>query len=128
MPKGEPLPLDDATGYEPYEGGASCCGAKLPNPPYCCAGACCGGCWRKKAIGSCLGAVDEPKPGEGVGEGAEKRSSGRPEDDSPDPLDPAAALSVGSDKPPSPDIGASSSAKASKEMRSAAFLFGLALV
>lgn len=78
-------------------------------------------------MGSCRGAVDAPKPGDGVGDGAEKRSSGRPDDDRPDPLDPAAALSVGSDRPPSPDIGASSSAKASNEMRSAAFLFGLAL-
>lgn len=70
-------------------------------------------------------------PGEGTGEGAEKRSSGRPElvmllveADEEEPA-AALALSEGKDNPPSPDIGFSSSANASNEMRSAAFLFGL---
>ena len=47
------------------------------------------------------------------------------------PLDEPAAFglapSVGRERPPSPDIPFSSSANASKEMRSAAFLFGLVL-
>lgn len=73
-------------------------------------------------------------PGDGTGEGAEKRSSGSPElvmldccwaaDDEDEP-EAAALLSLGNDRPPSPDIGFSSSANASNEMRSAAFLFGL---
>ena len=68
-------------------------------------------------------------PGDGTGEGAENRSNGRPElvmlfVDAREE-EPAAALSDGSDRPPSPDIGFSSSANASNEMRSAAFLFGL---
>lgn len=68
-------------------------------------------------------------PGEGTGDGAEKRSSGKPElvmllaeDEEPAA---ALALSEGKDNPPSPDIGFSSSAKASNEIKSAAFLFGL---
>jgi hypothetical protein len=71
----------------------------------------------KKAIGSCLGAwevefeyagVKNDGPGEGVGEGAEKRSRGRPpgavaaggaEED-----EALLELSEGRDRPPSPDI------------------------
>lgn len=72
-------------------------------------------------------------PGEGTGEGAEKRSRGSPElvivlfDCDANEEEPAAALSDGSDNPPSPDNGFSSSANASNEIRSAAFLFGLCL-
>lgn len=69
-------------------------------------------------------------PGEGVGEGAENKSRGRPpgavavggaEDDE------ALLVSDGRDRPPSPDIDIwpSSSANASNEIRSAAFLLGL---
>ena len=79
------------------------------------------------------GVEDMDPPGEGTGEGAEKRSSGRPELVmllvEADEEEPAAALALtlseGRDNPPSPDIGVSSSANASNEIRSAAFLLGL---
>lgn len=97
----------------------------------------------KKSIGFCRCDTLTPvlvleenidSPGEGVGDGAENKSRGNPElvilelaiaeeDEDPD----TAALSDGRERPPSPDIGASSSAKASNEIRSAAFLFGLCL-
>jgi len=89
----------------------------------------------KKAIGSCLGrfVFDEnaEMPGDGDGEGAENKSKGRPEDVTA-ALDEEATAgdeSVGRERPPFPDRGVSSasSAKASKEMRSAAFWFGFAL-
>lgn len=45
-----------------------------------------------------------------------------------DELEPEGASELdGRERPPLPDMGSSSSAKASKEMRSAAFLFGLLL-
>jgi hypothetical protein len=77
-------------------------------------------------MGSCRPAPFEPPPGDGDGEGAEKRSSGRPPYAEPE-VGVVWAASGGSDKPPSPDKGFSSSAKASKDMRSDAFLLGLAL-
>ena len=94
----------------------------------------CGFC-RKNAIGSCLGPVEDAliaeMPDVGTGDGAEKRSSGRPDDVMELEEDgPAADESVGRERPPFPDRGISSasSAKASKEIRSAAFLFGFALL
>ena len=81
----------------------------------------------KKAMGSCLGAIEGDenmeRPGEGEGDGAVKRSSGRPEIVTPVDEDGPGEESVGSERPPLPDIGVSSasSAKASKDMRSAAF-------
>lgn len=83
----------------------------------------------KKAMGSCLNPLEvPPSAGLGEGDGALKRSRGSPEAVIAwFELDAEAALeSLGRDKPPSPDIGASS-AKTSKEMRSAAFWFGLLL-
>lgn len=94
-----------------------------------------GGCCRKNAIGSCLGPlvgdVKADMTGDGVGDGAVKRSRGRP-DEVIAVLDKARLAeeeSAGRDRPPLPDSGVSSasSAKASNEMRSAAFLFGIAL-
>lgn len=98
-----------------------------------------GGVFRKKAIGSCLCTAGPDGPasedmydGEDAGEGAEKRSSGRPEAvmaalfGLEEPLGPPNE-SFGSARPPSPDRGASSSANASNEMRSCAFWFGLVL-
>jgi len=86
----------------------------------------------KNAIGSCL--PNPPTPpiaGEGVGLGALNKSKGKPEEPRPARSfaddDPLLVESDGSDSPPSPDKGVSSSANASKEMRSAAFLFGFAL-
>jgi hypothetical protein len=88
---------------------------------------------RKKAMGSCrsaCGAEEEgeelKKLGDPAGEGAEKRSRGRPEEVMA-LAEPLALVSEGRVRPPSPDNGASSSANASNEMRSAAFLLGLAL-
>ena len=65
----------------------------------------------KNAIGSCRCCGGA---GVGLGDGAENKSSGKPED--VDGADDA----VGRASPPSPDMG-SSSANASNEMRSAAF-------
>jgi hypothetical protein len=68
-----------------------------------------------------------------VGEGAEKRSRGRPPGavaaGGADEDEALLQLSEGRDRPPSPDIDSwpSSSANASNEMRSAAFLLGLCL-
>lgn len=71
----------------------------------------------KKAIGSCLGArevefeyagVNIDDPGEGIGEGAEKRSRGRPPGavaaGGADDEEASLELSEGRDRPPSPDI------------------------
>ena len=69
-----------------------------------------------------------PKAGEGLGDGAENRSRGKPDDEyAVDGPEVVVFVSDGRDSDPSPDMGASSSANASKEMRSCAFLFGLVL-
>jgi hypothetical protein len=80
-------------------------------------------------MGSCLGVAEDDEyagmPGELDGDGAEKRSRGRPEDVMAlvDEDGAAERESVGRERPPFPDSGVSSasSAKASKEIRSAAF-------
>ena len=84
------------------------------------------GFW-KYAIGS-LRAIAGVANGAGddAGDGAENRSNGNPDEVIAE-LDPEAAGPVGKDKPPSPDSGSSSSANASNEMRSDAFLSGLCL-
>jgi hypothetical protein len=92
----------------------------------------------KNAMGSCRGACDDEEEEErlnildmsleGAGEGDENRSRGKP---------PAVMLSLfaeadvpalGKARPPSPDMPVSSSANASKDMRSAAFWLGLDLI
>jgi hypothetical protein len=93
----------------------------------------------KNAIGSCLcvgweeeEGVKNEGAGEAEGEGAENKSRGSPPAvivvaDEEEDEEGLAVLSDGRDRPPSPDIDIwpSSSANASNEMRSAAFLFGL---
>jgi hypothetical protein len=78
----------------------------------------------------CAGGTEEDEemlknPGEFAGDGVEKRSTGSP--DAVMALAELLAPASGSARPPFPDRGPSSSAKASNEMRSAAFLLGLAL-
>jgi hypothetical protein len=90
----------------------------------------------KNAIGSCLCTGCEGEKNEGAGEaegeGAENRSRGRPpavmaDDEEEAVLLLLAVLSEGRERPPSPDIDIcpSSSANASNEIKSAAFLLGL---